>query len=280
VLMLYEHLIVPFDGSAAARAVLGATARLTDRLDAHLVVLTSGDLPGEDTLRELKARAIAMSEANVEVWIDAQRSPADAVAGAVAHRPRSLVCMATHARLGIARIIAGSVAERVLRCIDEPVLLFGPHWDGADPASLGEVVVCVDGPDVAGEVVTLAVAWARAFDVPCRLVHVGDDPAAFDRLAELAATAATEVRSPEVIVAPGDDPVVGIVDVLASHPGALAVLGIHPRRGLERLRAGSVAMSVVGRVPTPVLVAHAGVLLPEVEAPPADTAEGLSQRPS
>lgn len=265
--MLYRHLIVPFDGTPAALAVVGVAADLAERLDAHLEVLTSGDLPDEGSLRKLKQRAIALSEATVDVWIDARRSPADAVAEALVHRPEALVCMATHARAGLARLIAGSVAERVLRTVEVPVMLFGPHWEASDRFTIDEVIICVDGDDVADEVVALAVAWARTFEVPCRFLHVGDDPATLDRLPRLAASVPPEVRASEVIVAPRTDPVAGIVELLDTHSGALAVLGTHPRSRIDRLRPGGTAMGVVARAPVPVLVTHPGVLLPHVDAP-------------
>jgi nucleotide-binding universal stress UspA family protein len=247
--MLYRHLIVPFDGTPAALAVVRVAADLAEHLHAHLEVLTSGDLPHEESLRALKRRAVALSEADVEVWIDAQRSPAGAVVAALAHRPGALVCMATHARAGPARLVAGSVAERVLRAVDVPVLLFGPRWEAGASGrfTVDEVVVCVDGDDLADEVVALAVAWAHAFEAPCRFLHVGDDRATLDRLPELAASVPPGVRASEVIVVPGDDPVAGIVELLETRRGALAVLGTHPRTGLDRLRTAGTAMGVVAR---------------------------------
>jgi nucleotide-binding universal stress UspA family protein len=60
-------------------------------------------------------------------------SPAEVIAAAAAETNSGLIAMATHGRSGLGRLFLGSVAERVLRSVSMPVLLWKPPVGVREP---------------------------------------------------------------------------------------------------------------------------------------------------
>jgi len=272
--VLYDHIIVPFDGSTRSREVADAAADLTTRLDSHLVLLTSGDVGNHEALSVVKGRAMRMSDEKLDFWVDAQRRPAAAVAESVHYRPTSLVAMHTHARTGVDRAVFGSIAEQVLRATDVPVLLFGPKWSARATFEVNEVVAAVDLSTLSDEVLPLAATWSRGLQVPCTLVHVPpgggrgrhrhrdadtDHDAVERRLAALVAEVRPYVMAVGFEVLDDGDPAERLVARAAAHAGSVLVLATHNRAGLDRMTSGSVTIAVARSCPAPVLVSRGGL---------------------
>jgi nucleotide-binding universal stress UspA family protein len=143
----YRRILVPMDGSppsdralqeaiALARAQ-GGLLRLVGILDE--VKFVNGFEPAlvviDDVLprarREMgalleaaRARAAAQGvEAAIEVLEDAVLTIPQIVAAQAAQWPADLVVVGTHGRHGVDRLLAGSVAESILRSCPVPVLL-------------------------------------------------------------------------------------------------------------------------------------------------------------
>jgi nucleotide-binding universal stress UspA family protein len=53
-------------------------------------------------------------------------APVDVIAGYAEETDAGLIAMATHGRTGLGRLLMGSVAERVLRSVRIPMLLWKP----------------------------------------------------------------------------------------------------------------------------------------------------------
>ena len=94
-----------------------------------------------------------------------------------------LIAMSTHGRGGLGRLAYGSVAERVLRLGDCPVLLIPPaagaSWVGETDRT---VVIPLDGSELAEEAIGLAREIARMFGATLSIVQVVEPPppAAYD----------------------------------------------------------------------------------------------------
>jgi nucleotide-binding universal stress UspA family protein len=128
------RILVPLDGSPDSEAVLPvveriATARqLAVRL-LHVVepvgleALAGEVLPGmERYLAEVAGRLEARG---LEVGCSVQSgSPVEVIEREADGFPPSLVAMSTHGRTGLNRLLMGSVAERVVRAVRAPVLLW------------------------------------------------------------------------------------------------------------------------------------------------------------
>lgn len=61
-------------------------------------------------------------------WLD---DAAEAITTLADKLDVDLIAMATHGRSGLVHLVAGSVAEKVLRTSRKPVLVVGPHLQGA-----------------------------------------------------------------------------------------------------------------------------------------------------
>ena len=71
----------------------------------------------------------------------------------------------------------GSVAEAVLRWLDRPALVVGPHVSDEAIFS-GRVVACIDGSTEFELTLEPARRWAEMLDLPVWLVEVGALPEA------------------------------------------------------------------------------------------------------
>ncbi len=143
-------IVVPIDFSAGSEAASTYAAWLAGRLGArvHLVHAfvglshaAAGVAPGlvddfrateaamrEEARRSLEAEAarVAREAAGVPVTtslVEAGASAADAIVRAAEEGKGDLVVMGTHGRTGLRRAILGSVAERVIRTAEVPVVV-------------------------------------------------------------------------------------------------------------------------------------------------------------
>jgi nucleotide-binding universal stress UspA family protein len=164
-----------------------------------------------------------------------------------------LVVMATHGRTGLARFALGSVADTILREGTAPVLLVRSF--GEKQAGLARVLVPLDGSALAEEALgmirTLAgkpishVQLCRAIAEPGER---SDAVAYLDKVAFQLRDARIEVESAVSI----GDPFEVIAE--AARPVDLVVMATHGRRGLDRLRYGSVADRALRELIVPVLL--------------------------
>ncbi|WP_255195508.1 universal stress protein [Halorarius litoreus] len=140
---MYDRILVPTDGSEGMRRVVEHAARLAELHEASLelvyVVNTAAvaNLPMEtswegvsEMLREegegaLDAAESAAREAAPDVDVDRamlEGNPAHEIVSYADRGGCSLICMGTHGRGGVSRLLLGSVAERVVRASEVPVL--------------------------------------------------------------------------------------------------------------------------------------------------------------
>jgi nucleotide-binding universal stress UspA family protein len=198
---------------------------------------------------------------DVETMVVERDSIPDAILEGVALD--TLVCMSSQGRGGIARAVMGSVAEALLRTIDLPVLVVGPHVADSFTFS-GRVAACVDGSHESERTLAPAQAWAAALALPLWLIEVAVpstpvewttqvdvvDSADLARLARrLGDVAGWETYHSR-------HPARELAAVTASEyePTALLVMATHGRTGWDRLRLGSVTATAIHAATVPVLV--------------------------
>jgi nucleotide-binding universal stress UspA family protein len=121
-------------------------------------------------LRRMRAR---LSEEGVEAVIDVRRGEAaPAILEAARAHDAELIAVATHGRGGLERWVLGSVADKVVRNSPVPVLLVKPpEGDRPAVAALTELLVPLDGSQVAEAAIPYAAYLARAFSVPIRVIR-------------------------------------------------------------------------------------------------------------
>ncbi|MGZ4693089.1 MAG: universal stress protein [Acidimicrobiales bacterium] len=252
---MYDHIIVPFDGTERAQRASLVGADLGHLLGAELVVMTADDIDREPAIRRVKQRAMDLSDETVTVWVEPMANEAKAVSTMIDFRPNSLICMATSGRTGVRRAAYGSLAERLLHDLDAPILLIGPRWAGASVVDLRHLVVCVDHTTTSEAAIPLAASWAEALPLDATLIHVCTDddepPVDLDRLA---LPLEQRCRIVDKVVVENHDAVAGILDVVQHSISPLVVMATSARGGIDRLLHGSVTASLVSRCEAPVLV--------------------------
>jgi len=135
---LFRRILVPLDGSEIGEAALPYVRELAVKLKAKVILFQSipKDAPGEINWIELRdlaqnsARACLhrvehrLAREGIEVKSVVRfGSPAGEIIDESTATGADLIAMSTHGRSGIDRWVLGSVAEKVLRAGDIPVLL-------------------------------------------------------------------------------------------------------------------------------------------------------------
>ncbi|WP_232702919.1 universal stress protein [Halobacterium wangiae] len=286
---MFHRILVPTDGSEAAATAASVAIALADRFDAavHAVhVVDLSDVPSSvqsDATTELQRQGEAAVESvadraadtDVPVTTRVLESPRpvhEELLDYVADEGVDLVVMGTHGRTGLARIVLGSVTERLLRVSPVPVLTV--HEDSGLDTAPESVLVPTDGSDAANAAADRAVALAAATGAGLQVVYVVDPTAAAGEYGSADVLEALEMagqRAVGDVVARAEDAGVGtieasvlggataraILDYAADRDVDLVAMGTHGRTGLERYLLGSVTEKVVRVAEMPVLTVSA-----------------------
>lgn len=150
----FGRILLPLDGSELAERILPAAtalARLYDASFTVLRVLSPPFRPGlayEDLPVQVDAEAMVEREEAVAEYVEGMAArlrsegldargrvvhgaaPADEIVQVAAEEDADLVAMATHGRSGLKRLVLGSVADKVLRAGERPVLMHRPPAEG------------------------------------------------------------------------------------------------------------------------------------------------------
>ena len=198
-----------------------------------------------------------------------------------------LVVLGTHGRTGLAHVLLGSTAERVIASAPCPVLTVRMHREPAQPPaapaipSIRRLLVPVDFSDYSLEALEYAARLAKQWGAALTLLHVmepvsygldftlalgGEDAQATRtgleaRLADLATPLLAQGLAVDRHLR-GGTPIDSILGWTSRQPCDLIVMGTHGRRGLSHLASGSVAEAVLRRAPCPVLTVKSPKFIP------------------
>jgi nucleotide-binding universal stress UspA family protein len=228
-------------------------------------------------LAEVKGRATARG-ISVETRITTG-IPSEEVLAAAETEDADLIVVGTRGRTGLAHVLLGSTAERIIRRAPCPVLAVrteGSMADqdgspGGDPPVLDRLLVPIDFSDCSIDALEYAVGVAQRAKSSLTLLHVlepvsyGLDftlphlpereqlrDAIVTRLSGLvSALDSAQVRSDYLVR--GGLPIDSILDAARTQSADMIVMGTHGRRGLSHALSGSVAESVLRKARCPVL---------------------------
>lgn len=132
---VFHHILVPLDGSPANELAVPATTSMASLYGTKVTLLHVMEPPppeaqmlGESFRKAademLKHAAARLQESGIPVESQIRvGSPAEEILEFAKSSGADLICITTHGRSGIRRWLMGSVAERVLRHAEVPVLL-------------------------------------------------------------------------------------------------------------------------------------------------------------
>ena len=193
---MYSKVIVPLDGSDLSEQSLPYAELIAKSLDVPIELVQAYDILPPSLLggsnrqgvvsaleEGSRARALVSMENQrrrlegdgLSVNLVAQRGPAADVIVAVAGAdPTALVVMSTHGRGGISRWVMGSVTDKVLHTIPNPMLIVRANVLGpaAPESSLRSVVVPLDGSPLSELAIPHAISVAGALSAGITVLRI------------------------------------------------------------------------------------------------------------
>lgn len=266
---MFQHLVVPVDGSEVSWWAVPVAARMAAAVDGKLDIITVGDrLTDLTPLRhELERGLEHRGELAVEpsLHVLADDSVARAIARHVETISGAMLVMSSHGH-GRSAAVLGSVTDELLRLTFGPIVVLGPHVRSEAGRLDGPIVVAVDGSESSERILPVAEAWAVEFGADPWVVEVidpsslaalphGDDVLESGYAARVAHDMRTVIgRDVDYEVVHGTHPADALLD-FADRIGASSIFATtHGRRGMARLRAGSVAADLVRHARVPVIL--------------------------
>ena len=300
--MKLNRIVVAIDFSPESQHALEQAMNVARKSGAELVLLhvcgvpeQTGEVPESmrdtlnvyeemlrEQLKEVRAQLEDVYERYTGQGVEMSRVlregfPDTAIVEAGKELHADLIVTGSHGRTGLSRLFIGSIAERVVRLADVPVLVARA---GLSTGGFDRILVPVDFSPITDAVLDTALAVA-APGAQIDLVHSWE-------LSPLGYQAMVPVKAAQDLVQPLKDslranivekggelitrhakddvtiifhPVEGrpteiIEQWVKDHPTTLVVTGSHGRRGLRRFVLGSVAEATVRHVKCSVLVVH------------------------
>ena len=263
---MFQHLVVPIDGSDSSWSAVQVAARMAAAVDGKLDVVTVVDrladiTPARGDLTRGVAKLVDLP-VDPTLHVLANDVVAKAIADHVVELNGAIVVMSSHGH-GRSAAVLGSTTDDLLRRLYGPIVVVGPHVD-VDRAGVldGAYLVPLDGSPASEQIIPIAEAWAIEFgavpwlvEVIAPSVHVTADVFESAYPARLAAKVREQTgHAVEYEVLHGDKPSRAIVEFAAGNHSTLVFATTHGRTGLDRLRLGSVAAEVVRHAPCPVVL--------------------------
>jgi nucleotide-binding universal stress UspA family protein len=184
---MFNHILVPLDGSQLSEAALAPAAFLADKLEACVTLLhvIEADAPSEvhkerhltqpeeaeAYLCEAAKRAFSPT---VQVKTHVHVAPVSDVARSIVDHATSefqpdLIVTCTHGRGGMRDLLFGSIAQQIVSRGKTPLLLIKP---GGPPFRLGKILVPLDPDSIHDESLPVAEALARNFQSELHFLSV------------------------------------------------------------------------------------------------------------
>jgi len=324
---MFERILIALDGSPRAEQILSQITRILKREDSELLLLRVVDIPepgssleGYGAIDLPGLRRAEREEAQKYVHDLARRfsEKGAKVHGRIAEGPTAqtiletaraegatLIAMTTHGRTGIARWLMGSVAEKVARASDVPLLLVrsfrrSPAGDLApsapEEAPFRRILIPVDGSATSLSIIAPAEKFAQLYDSAILVVHVRppfippspvlpgmeaalplvpaspplpENDEAIETAARRLRHAGLGVRQLSVEGEPAGE----ILDLARTEGIDLIAIGTHGRSGFSRWALGSVAERVLRSAEVPLLLVRTPATTPPAESSPKTKAE-------
>jgi nucleotide-binding universal stress UspA family protein len=303
---MYRSLLVPLDGSAFAEQALPLAAELAARSGAtlHIVLVhhSTAVVPGPGEPVVFHPDVDNATRGQEQGYLTTVSTPlagtlrvvtrllegpiAESIADYARTSAIDLVVLTTHGRGVLSRFWIGSVADRLVRQLEQPMLLVRPHASRGVPsvAMLRRILIPLDGSPLAatvigpatrlGELLGAKFTLFRAVVLPPPvwlpfpgIVVAPEVPSATTAqqldatryLHEIAQRLRLKGLEVATAVEVADDPVAAIAQHAEDHAADLIALATHGYGGATRFLLGSVADKLLRTATVPLLVWRPGV---------------------
>jgi nucleotide-binding universal stress UspA family protein len=201
--------------------------------------------------------------------------PSEEVVKAAGKEAADFIVLGTQGRTGLAHILLGSTAERVVRGAPCPVMTV--HSASTSPShempiAIKHILVPIDFSDCSLDALEYAIPLAKRFEASVTILHVlewvsvGLDFSVAElaertrvrkdtesRVLECAAVIRAQGLAAEAVIRGGGAPVDFVLECAGERGADMIIMGTHGRRGLSRLFIGSVAEAVLRQTACPVI---------------------------
>jgi len=289
---MIDRILVPLDGSRVAEQILPHLRRLLHRHDSEVILVRAAVPPPMENGMLIADALLAASRDYLNQTQDHLRdqgvcvrsvvrvgSPIGVILDVAQEERATMIALATHGETGLKRLLAGSVAEGVIKKTPVPVLVVRPFWsyellpgrtDGEELQPMRNLLLPLDRPEECEHILPPVTELARMFDARVVLLHVmnaaelkdgdpaarrAEDEAQLDRLVSRLA----EEKVQSVAVVGKGDPAGQILEASRSHDIDLIAMSTHGKSGILRLFASSITEKVLRESTCPMLVVHAPV---------------------
>lgn len=176
---MYSRILVTLDGSDLAEAALPAATEITDVLGGRMTLLnvcglSEGNCDIYQSYLDMMAREISGGSRGKVSAVVVRGSAADEIIKYIKENKITLTVMATHGRSGISNWVIGSVAERVVREANRPVLLLRSQGKCTVSAEgiLNRIIVPLDGSRMGEAALRFVVPMALKAKSEIVLLHI------------------------------------------------------------------------------------------------------------
>ena len=187
---MYQHILVPLDGSPMAESALPVAAYLSEKFQARvtLVHVIEKDAPhevhGQPHLRDAEQvtaylQGVSQRVFREDIQVDYHvhtaevKNVAESIVAHASELGHDLIVMCTHGRGRALHLLLGSIAQNVISMGSVPVLITHPEENGDIPAfSCGAILVPLDGNADHAQALPVAKELAMACGASLHLVMV------------------------------------------------------------------------------------------------------------
>ncbi|UVT16180.1 MAG: universal stress protein [Nitrospira sp.] len=205
--------------------------------------------------------------------------PSEGVLAAASAEDPDLIVVGTRGKTGLAHVLLGSTAERIIRAAPCPVLAVRAEGTGEEPAdqsrrdhaALHRLLVPIDFSDCSLDALEYGAMVAKRLNASVKILHVLE-PVSYGldftlshvetresiktvltkRLSDVVSALTSAGLASDFLIV-GGLPADSILDAATAQGIDVIVMGTHGRRGLSRTLFGSVTESVLRRSSCPVL---------------------------
>jgi Universal stress protein UspA and related nucleotide-binding proteins len=283
---MYEHILLPYDGSEGAAEILHHASEIAHWTNATIQLLYVADTT-RDSVAVVEGDTIDMLEQKGQTVVEkaaktldtlgvtyntdvVQGNPAVTIAEYAKRYDQNLIMMPTHAREGISRHLIGSVCEKVVRLSSVPVLTARMQPNETIDFPYEDILIPTDGSVAATHAAKHVCSVAASVDATVHVLAVVDDGGLSSDIrskisrteSEQTATDAVETIISEAEMNGVTDtkrhikygaPVNEILAYIESNNINAVGMGTTGKRGTDRILLGSVAEKVVRSAPVPVM---------------------------